>query len=337
MQSPPVTMIFYTVPGLVDGIYYPKRHRIEKQVSFGEEYVFTPSVWGRGVSTAGYSSENPNFGMGWCQPVEGTVTKTGCRLTTYVYEVFNAAGQFVGWYPCPPENVSLKYSVHGIIDEGAPEVVVEYPNGGEAFRTLDVVRIRWRLEDEYLAGTSSNIYLNKYLPGGFIDVVEIAMNRPVDAQGYGSYDWPVPAGQGTFASCKIRVASRDINNHLGEDESDGFFTISYFAKPSDEPIPEGASALTLKNHLHAPLPNPFNPSTSIRFEIAEGEPVYLRLYDVRGSLVKTFYAGTMLSAGEHGVQWNGRNDRETSLPSGVYFLELRVGGYRQCEKLVKLD
>ena len=114
-------------------------------------------------------------------------------------------------------------------------------------------------------------------------------------------------------------------------------TASYFSKPGEEPIPEDAGARPLRNQLHAPLPNPFNPSTSIRFEIAEGEPVYLRLYDVRGSLVKTFYAGTMLSAGEHGVQWNGRNDRETSLPSGVYFLELRVGGYRQCEKLVKLD
>ncbi len=337
VESPSVPTTFFTVPGLADGYYYPKRHRIEKQVSFGEEYVFAPSVWGRGVSTAGYSAENPNFGMGWCQPVPGTVTKTGCRLMTYAYEVYNVIGQFVGWYPCPPGNVSMKYSVHGIVDEGPPGVVVEFPNGGEIFRTLDVVRIRWRVEDEYLPGTSSNIYFNKYLPGGFIDVVQIAINRPVDAYGNGSYDWQIPAGQGTFTTCKIRVASRDMNNHWGEDESDGYFTVAYASKPVNEPIPEGASGRPLKNHLRTPLPNPFNPSASIGFEIAEAAPVYLRLYDVRGSLVKSFYAGTMLSAGEHRMQWDGRNDRETNIPSGIYFLELRVGGYRQCEKLVKLD
>ena len=87
-------------------------------------------------------------------------------------------------------------------------------------------------------------------------------------------------------------------------------TASYFSKPGEEPIPEDAGARPLRNQLCAPLPNPFNPSTSIEFEIAEASPVCLRLYDVRGRLVKTFHASTMLSAGGHRVQWNGRNNGE---------------------------
>jgi len=111
VESIPMQVMFIGVPPLSSDLYDTERHRIEKQVSFNEEFETPPSVWGRGVSTEGFSTENPNYGMGWCQPVAGTLTTAGCTLMTYVYKVTILPGQPQIWVPCAPENVSMNYTV----------------------------------------------------------------------------------------------------------------------------------------------------------------------------------------------------------------------------------
>jgi hypothetical protein len=73
-------------------------------------------------------------------------------------------------------------------------------------------------------------------------------------------------------------------------------------------------------------PNPFNPSTTIRFTVPAG-PVRdyrLRVYDVRGRLVRTLAAGQIVG-GLHEVLWDGRNESGESVSSGVYLYRLDVG------------
>ena len=87
--------------------------------------------------------------------------------------------------------------------------------------------------------------------------------------------------------------------------------------------------------LRPSYPNPFNPSTTIRFDIASRSRVELRVYDVSGSLVRTLVDEDM-PAGSHQVQWNGRNDAGDPASSGVYFYRLTAPGFSDVRKMTLL-
>ncbi len=80
-------------------------------------------------------------------------------------------------------------------------------------------------------------------------------------------------------------------------------------------------------------PNPFNPSTNIRFALSEGADVRLSVYDIRGRLVNTLIEDR-LQAGEHVVHWNGTDAREIPVSSGVYICRLESAGQRHTRKMV---
>nr|MBC8366249.1 T9SS type A sorting domain-containing protein [bacterium] len=83
--------------------------------------------------------------------------------------------------------------------------------------------------------------------------------------------------------------------------------------------PEQPSAALLGN-----FPNPFNPSTEIRFRLAEPGPVSLGIFDVSGRLVRQLRRAERLPAGDQSANWDGRTDRGDSAPSGVYFVRLEA-------------
>ena len=82
-------------------------------------------------------------------------------------------------------------------------------------------------------------------------------------------------------------------------------------------------------------PNPFNPSTSIRFELSSEAQVRLTVYDASGARVTTLYEGRM-SSGAHAVRWNGTDSGGERVGSGVYFCRLEAGGETMTRKLVLL-
>ena len=82
--------------------------------------------------------------------------------------------------------------------------------------------------------------------------------------------------------------------------------------------------------LYQNSPNPFNASTVIRFTSTCASRIQLRVYDIRGAVVRTLLDEDR-SAGLQSVSWDGRNDRGESVASGVYLFELRSMG----TKLVK--
>ena len=83
------------------------------------------------------------------------------------------------------------------------------------------------------------------------------------------------------------------------------------------------------------VPNPFNPSTVLAFDVpAGGGQVKVRIFDVRGSLVRTLL-DEKLSAGNKRLTWNGENDSGNRVTSGVYFYQVRIaGGASETRKMV---
>jgi hypothetical protein len=88
--------------------------------------------------------------------------------------------------------------------------------------------------------------------------------------------------------------------------------------------------------LYQNHPNPFNPSTSIRYYVPELGEVTLGVYDARGSFVVNLVDGEREEPGNHTVTWNGRGAGGKSVASGVYFYRLKVGKGEQTRKMVLL-
>jgi len=87
--------------------------------------------------------------------------------------------------------------------------------------------------------------------------------------------------------------------------------------------------------LEQNYPNPFNPTTNIRFGLPEAAEISLVIYDVRGNEVRTMESAAR-SAGWYEVKWNGRNNQDQLVDTGVYFARITAGGYRDVIKMTYL-
>jgi hypothetical protein len=97
-------------------------------------------------------------------------------------------------------------------------------------------------------------------------------------------------------------------------------------------IPEAPPATTYLGVNH---PNPFNPTTTIRFGLERTNFVTLTVYDATGRVVRRLVSEN-LGAQHHAVSWDGRNDAGTSVASGIYFYRLDTGSFSQTRKMVLL-
>lgn len=84
------------------------------------------------------------------------------------------------------------------------------------------------------------------------------------------------------------------------------------------------------------FPNPFNPHTSVSFQMPSGGTVDVRVYDAAGRLVRTLLAGDERDAGRHHVAWDGRDDMGRGVAAGVYFSRIIAGGREASAKMVLL-
>ncbi len=91
-----------------------------------------------------------------------------------------------------------------------------------------------------------------------------------------------------------------------------------------------AKAKLLPNH-----PNPFNPATTVSFELPTDAMVSLDVYDASGGRIRRLIAGWR-TAGVHSVTWHGGDDNGRAMGSGIYFSCLTVNGARDVRKITLL-
>jgi len=96
---------------------------------------------------------------------------------------------------------------------------------------------------------------------------------------------------------------------------------------------KASSSLPIKTELYENSPNPFNPTTTIRFAIKDTGPVNLAVYNSLGQKVRVLADGPR-SAGLHAVMWDGRDEAGRSVSSGVYFCRMQAGKYQQTRKML---
>jgi len=82
------------------------------------------------------------------------------------------------------------------------------------------------------------------------------------------------------------------------------------------------------------FPNPFNPETTIRFNVLDTNvPVNVSIYNAKGQKIRTLYSG-VVNRGSHIVVWNGTDDANRSVSSGLYFYKVESGKLSQTRKMV---
>jgi hypothetical protein len=108
----------------------------------------------------------------------------------------------------------------------------------------------------------------------------------------------------------------------------------FVAKYSDA-VGTGATAPQLRALLYQNVPNPFNPQTTIGFNLPETAGVWLSIYDLTGRHVSTLVNGDV-PAGEHRIRWDGRDGNGDQMASGVYLYQLRAGSFVETKRMVLL-
>lgn len=87
--------------------------------------------------------------------------------------------------------------------------------------------------------------------------------------------------------------------------------------------------------LHAAVPNPFNPQTTIRYDLELRTAVLLTVFDVTGRRVKTLVSGVE-DPGSHFAVWDGTTDGGARVASGVYYYKLVAGSFVATNRMVLL-
>ena len=87
--------------------------------------------------------------------------------------------------------------------------------------------------------------------------------------------------------------------------------------------------------LHQSHPNPFNSTTTIRYNLPVPSFVALEIYNLLGQKVRTVIAERKL-AGSHQANWDGKNDTGFDVPNGVYVYQMTAGHFKAMRKVVLL-
>ena len=87
--------------------------------------------------------------------------------------------------------------------------------------------------------------------------------------------------------------------------------------------------------LHQNFPNPFNPITTLRYDLPKDSFVIIRVFDMSGNEVKTLVNETK-GAGFNSVQWNAINNQGEPISAGVYLYSIEADDFIQTRKMILL-
>jgi len=151
--------------------------------------------------------------------------------------------------------------------------------------------------------------------------------------------WASPAGGGAFRDTGgqlVHLAGRPYRmNHDVLRKNVEFILENYLDEPFTQisAVPGGNSVQRVPAILGQNVPNPFNPATTISFNLAAPGPVRLSVYDISGRLVRTLVDDGEATAGDHETVWNGLDQSGRAVAAGVYFYNLKTEGYSRTRRM----
>lgn len=140
-----------------------------------------------------------------------------------------------------------------------------------------------------------------------------------------------------FSGDSITVT--DVHSNLPQEAGEfHIYTTVPLPKPEEgilDDVQKNNQQVVTDFKLDQNFPNPFNPSTEIRFSVKENSQVILQIYDVLGREVKTLINKEM-NNGQYSVVWNGDNNFGEKVSSGIYLYRMQAGKYIKSMKMLLL-
>jgi Leucine-rich repeat (LRR) protein len=115
-----------------------------------------------------------------------------------------------------------------------------------------------------------------------------------------------------------------IEEYVGEQDTTNCGQVSII----DETLP-------ITYNLHNAYPNPFNPVTTLRYDLPGNAFVNIRIYDLKGRLINTLVSKEQ-TAGYKAIKWAGVDDKGKAVSAGIYLYEIQAGEFRETKKMVLL-
>jgi hypothetical protein len=148
-----------------------------------------------------------------------------------------------------------------------------------------------------------------------ITLADTKLNKEVNLRTVSDYRFTASSEEGR-STLKEETEEPRLNANRNESEEPRFLltvTPGSVGQADTPDIPESVK-------LNPNYPNPFNPATTISYELKEDSEVLLSIWNIVGQRVVTLVDG-MKEAGEHTATWNA-----SEMPSGIYIAQLEVGG-----------
>jgi len=238
-------------------------------------------------------------------------------------EDFDIGGEGIAYHDFEPENLGHEYRT----SEGVDVQTCSDEGGG--------YNLGWILVGEWLEYTID-------VPAAGTYPIEVRVASPNlggtfhiefnGVDGTGDVDVPVTGGWQTWTTVHTEAtlpAGVQIMKFVPTVQG---FNLNYFdilpAALANTPDVQSTGHI-----LHPCYPNPFNPATTLSYELASPAAVNLVIYDVTGKLVRELVSAEVTAAGRHEVVWNGRNEDGRVVAAGVYFYRLDAGRYTETRRM----
>ncbi len=229
--------------------------------------------------------------------------------------------------PAPPYQLGL---VQYVVDDG----------GTPRLRVLVVVEDAADLDafGARLSFPAAQLVFNRVEPGYLTNGWHTIDGRLLSSgqMMLGGFDPMVTAPPGTADVCRVYF------DFVGSPGTVGGLVLSDFVDDFTGATMGSVTGVELPvspHRLHPNYPNPFNPSTQVRYDVGgrDGEHVRVRIaiYDVRGALVRSLFDADRVP-GSYLATWDGRADTGVHAASGVYFCSMRAGDFVASRRMVLL-
>jgi N-acetylmuramoyl-L-alanine amidase len=273
----------------------------------------------------------------WWEPQQsgtttGIITEQTSRGSnaTYVNALTNSAAAMevkYGWDVSASERLIRVY-----LNGGAPQQVLfdsSYLLQVYVFGDGSGNQFRFAVDDKYPVIAAANHEVSPWFT--------------VDWTGWRLVTWDMTNdGTGTWIGDgaldgTLRFDSIQLTHAPGKAASGAFyFDDLRLAKKTTVAIAERETFAPITFHLEQNFPNPFNPSTAIRYRLSQPKQhVSLAIFDLLGQRVRTLVEQEQ-AAGEYVVQWEGRNDRGQPVTSGSYLYKLTADSFAETRRMLLL-
>jgi len=178
------------------------------------------------------------------------------------------------------------------------------------------------------ATTEFNVYILEWTPEQMIFSVNGYVHYTYNPDTQNSETWPFDSPQYLLMNIAIEPS---VTSSFIESEME----IDYVRVYEASMLSTQTQTVPVYFNVFQNFPNPFNPITTLKYDLPEDSFVEITIYDMLGNVVNNLVNRNQ-RRGYKSVQWNATNDQGQPVSTGVYLYRIEAGDYRQTKKMILL-